>query len=201
MKIQQIMCLTGVVGVSMGAMEIVSMTADDVIEVTVSTGEADGNIVEVGTTIGEEEEGEGEEDGDGEGEEGEGEGEEEEGEGEGKEEGEGEGKEEGEGEEEGERKKDEEAGSMKDIEMDCVTVNISGDIIPEPTVMDTIGTNDSVAVATISGSKLLVMFSDWVWPRDIALATNASMTVVGRWVCRWVVMVTPLVDTVAKGDE
>ena len=183
MKIQQIMCLTGVVGVSMGAMEIVSMTADDVIEVTVSTGEADGNIVEVGTTIGEEEEGEGEEK--------EGEGEEEEGEGEGKEE--------GEGEEEGERKKDEEAGSMKDIEMDCVTVNISGDIIPEPTVMDTIGTNDSVAVATISGSKLVVMFSDWAWPRDIAVATNASMTVAGRWVCRWVVMVTPLVNTVARG--
>ena len=173
------MCLTGVVGVSMGAMEIVSMTADDVVGVTVSTGEADGNIVEVGTTICEEEEGEGEEEGDGEGEEGEGEGK----------------------EEEGERKKDEEAGSMKDIEMDCVTVNISGDIIPEPTVMDTIGTNNSVAVATISSSKLLVMFSDWVWPRDIALATNASMTVAGRWVCRWVVMVTPLVDTVARWKD
>ena len=140
--------------------EVASMTADDVIEVTVSTGEADDVIVEVGTTICEEEEGEGE----------------------------------------GERMKDEEAGGTKDIEMDCVIVNISEGIIPEPTVMDTIGTNDSVAVATISGSmKLVVMFSDWAWPRDIAVATNASMTVVGRWVCRWVVMVTPLVNTAARG--
>jgi hypothetical protein len=151
------------VDVSMGPTEeeIVSMTADDVVGVAVSTGEADGDIVEVGTTVGEEEEGEGE----------------------------------GEREEEGEGKKDEEAGSMKDMEMDCVTVNISGGIVPEPIVMDTIGTNDSVTVATIPGSKLLVMFSDWAWPRDIAVATNASMTVAGRWVGRWVVMVTPLVDT------
>ena len=106
-----------------------------------------------------------------------------------------EGRREEEGGTEDERGKEEREGvgeRSKVMEIDSVTVNVSGNI-PEPTVNDIVATNDSVGVATtVEVSSVLVMFSDWAWLRCIA-SNSVSRMFVSRWVCVLVVIVTLLV--------